>query len=187
MSPTPPDAVFAHVSSDVIERARRVRLACFDVDGTLTDGALTFDSDGRELKTFHVHDGQGLVLLRKAGIAVALVTARPGGIVERRARDLGIQAHVHVGDKRERVARVAGELGVAPEAIAFMGDDLADVGAMRAAGFAVAPADAHRCAADVAHWHTRAQAGRGAGRELCDLILHAQGRLADLHADGRIS
>ena len=68
-----------------------------------------------------------------------------------------------------------------------MGDDLADIGAMREAGFAVAPADAHRCAADVAHWQTTARGGHGAGRELCDLLLHAQGRLAGIHADGRVS
>lgn len=187
MSASPLDAAFAHVPADIVARARRVRLACFDVDGTLTDGALTFDSDGRELKTFHVHDGQGLVLLRKAGIAVALITARQGSIVERRARDLGIEAHLHVADKAAQVERLRTALGLDADAVAFMGDDLADVAAMRAAGLAVAPADGHRCAADVAHWHTTARGGRGAGRELCDLILYAQGRLADLHADGRVS
>ena len=186
---TMPDtsAPFADVSDDVLARAARVRLACFDVDGTLTDGSLAFDSDGREIKTFHVHDGQGLVLLRKVGIAVALVTARKGGIVERRAADLGVEAHVHVADKRERVESLCAALGVTLEEVAFMGDDLADVGVMRAVGFAVSPADAHACAGDSAHWRTRANGGRGAGRELCDLILHAQGRLAGIHADGRIS
>lgn len=186
---TMPDtsAPFADVSDAVLARAARVRLACFDVDGTLTDGSLAFDSDGREIKTFHVHDGQGLVLLRKVGIAVALVTARKGGIVERRAADLGVEAHVHVADKRERVESLCAALGVTLEEVAFMGDDLADVGVMRAVGFAVSPADAHACAGDSAHWRTRANGGRGAGRELCDLILHAQGRLAGIHADGRIS
>lgn len=187
MSDSPLDAAFAHVPADIVARARRVRLACFDVDGTLTDGALTFDSDGRELKTFHVHDGQGLVLLRKVGIAVALITARQGSIVEKRARDLGIDAYMHVADKRAQVDRLREALGIDPDAVAFMGDDLADVGAMRAAGLAVAPADAHRCAADVAHWQTTASGGHGAGRELCDLLLHAQGRLAGIHADGRVS
>lgn len=178
---------FADVSDAILARAARVRLACFDIDGTLTDGSLGFDSDGREIKTFHVHDGQGLVLLRKAGIAVALVTARKGGIVERRAADLGVEAHVHVADKRERVESLCASLGITLEDVAFMGDDLADVGAMRAVGFAVSPADAHACAGDSAHWRTRANGGRGAGRELCDLILHAQGRLAGIHADGRVS
>ena len=186
---TMPDASapFADVSDAILARAARVRLACFDVDGTLTDGSLGFDSDGREIKTFHVHDGQGLVLLRKVGIAVALVTARKGGIVERRAADLGVEAHVHVADKRARVESLSASLGITLDEVAFMGDDLADVGVMRAVGFAVSPADAHACAGDSAHWRTRANGGRGAGRELCDLILHAQGRLAGIHADGRVS
>ncbi|RPD88028.1 HAD hydrolase family protein [Luteimonas sp. 100069] len=183
----PASLPFADVPGAILARAARVRLACFDVDGTLTNGDLAFDSDGREIKTFHVHDGQGLVLLRKAGIGVALVTARKGGIVERRAADLGVEAHVHVADKRARVESLCAALGIGLDEAAFMGDDLADVGAMRAVGLAVAPADAHACAGDSAHWRTRAGGGRGAGRELCDLILHAQGRLAGIHADGRIS
>jgi len=187
LSPMPASTPFADVSGTILARAARVRLACFDVDGTLTNGDLAFDSDGREIKTFHVHDGQGLVLLRKAGIGVALVTARKGGIVERRAADLGVEAHVHVADKRARVESLCAALGIGLDEVAFMGDDLADVGAMRAVGLAVAPADAHACAGDSAHWRTRAGGGRGAGRELCDLILHAQGRLAGIHADGRVS
>jgi len=187
LAPMPASTPFADVPGTILARAARVRLACFDVDGTLTNGDLAFDSDGREIKTFHVHDGQGLVLLRKAGIGVALVTARKGGIVERRAADLGVEAHVHVADKRARVESLCAALGIGLDEVAFMGDDLADVGAMRAVGLAVAPADAHACAGDSAHWRTRAGGGRGAGRELCDLILHAQGRLAGIHADGRVS
>ena len=186
-TPMPAITPFADVPEAILARAARVRLACFDVDGTLTNGDLAFDSDGREIKTFHVHDGQGLVLLRKTGIGVALGTARKGGIVERRAADLGVEAHVHVADKRERVEALCAALGIGLDEAAFMGDDLADVGAMRAVGLAVAPADAHACAGDSAHWRTRAGGGRGAGRELCDLILHAQGRLAGIHADGRVS
>jgi len=185
MSASP--APFADVPAAVLDRAARVRLACFDVDGTLTDGSLGFDNEGREIKTFHVHDGQGLVLLRRCGIDVALVTARKGGIVERRAADLGVQAHVHVADKRAHVESLCTSLGIGLDEVAFMGDDLADVGVMRAVGLAVSPADAHACAGDSAHWRTRARGGRGAGRELCDLILHAQGRLAGIHADGRVS
>ena len=87
------------IPSDIRARATRIRLACFDVDGTLTDGRLYFDSNGLELKAFHVHDGQGLVLLRKAGIAVALVTARASPIAEQRAAELGIEAWTCVADK----------------------------------------------------------------------------------------
>ena len=170
-SPTP----FADVPAAILDRAARVRLACFDVDGTLTDGSLGFDSEGREIKTFHVHDGQGLVLLRKSGIAVALVTARKGGIVERRAEDLGVQAHVHVADKRARVEALCGELGIALDEVAFMGDDLADLTALLSVGLSVAPADAHPWTRERVQWRTLAEGGKGAARELCDLLLVAQG------------
>src|SRR5688500_19260335 len=104
---------FSHLNddpTDVRERASRVRLACFDVDGTLTDGRLFFDSQGVELKAFHVHDGQGLVLLRKSGIAVAFVTARASVIAEQRAAELGLEADTAVSDKRACVGRTAARL-----------------------------------------------------------------------------
>ncbi len=172
---------------DLHERAERIRLVCFDVDGTLTDGKLYFDSEGRETKAFHVHDGQGLVLLRKSGIAVALVTARKGGIVERRAAELGVQAHVDVGDKLERVEALCATQGITLGEVAFMGDDLPDLVALRAVGLAAAPADAQPCLDAAIHWRAQARGGCGAARELCELILQAQGRLARIHADGRVS
>ena len=99
-------------SADLMDRARRIRLACFDVDGTLTDGRLVYDASGVESKAFHVHDGQGLVLLRRAGIAVALVTARTSPIVERRATELGVQACMGIGDKLDCVSRLASAQGI---------------------------------------------------------------------------
>ncbi len=166
---TPPYA------ADLLARAARIRLACFDVDGTLTDGRLYFDSEGREMKAFHVADGQGLVLLRKAGITVALVTARSGSIAERRGAELGVETHVGVRDKQACVDAIRTRLDIASDAVAFMGDDLPDRGPMSTCGLAVAPANAHPLAADVAHWLTPSRGGEGAARELCDLLLHAQG------------
>lgn len=180
-----PDALLP--TADLTARAARVRLACFDVDGTLTDGRLAFDSDGRETKTFHVHDGQGLVLLRKSGISVALITARKGGIVERRAAELGVEAYVAVGDKLARVQTLCDTLDITLDEVAFMGDDLPDLRAMRAVGLAAAPADAQDCVADASHWRARLDGGRGAARELCNLILHSQHKLDRIHADGRVS
>lgn len=168
---------------DLLARAARIRLACFDVDGTLTDGRLLFDADGREMKAFHVHDGQGLVLLRRAGVAVALVTARASAAVERRAAELGLEAHCAVADKRAKVEELRARLGVEADAVAFMGDDLPDLAPMRAAGLAVAPADAHPWTARHAHWRTRSPGGAGAARELCDLLLAAQGRVDALLAE----
>ena len=172
----PPLTHLDGVTADLLARAAKVRLACFDVDGTLTDGRLLFDSDGRELKAFHVRDGQGLALLRKAGIAVAFVTARAGGIAERRAAELGARAFVDVGDKLACVRTLAREHGIDLDAVAFMGDDLADLAVLNAAGLAVAPADAHPWIASRVHWRTRARGGEGAARELCDLLLAAQGQ-----------
>jgi len=165
---------------DLLARAAKIRLACFDVDGTLTDGRLYIDSDGRESKAFHVADGQGLVLLRKAGIAVAFITARNSTVVPYRAAELGVEAHVGVRDKRACVEALCERLGLSSDAVAFMGDDLPDRAPMRAAGLAVAPANAHAWVSEVAHWQTAASGGNGAARELCDLILVAQDRVHGL-------
>src|SRR3546814_1842282 len=95
------------IPADIIDRAAKIRLACFDVDGTLTDGRLWFDADGREAKAFSVVDGQGLALLRKSGIEVAFVTARNSAAAAHRARDLGVRSCVGVGDKLACVERLA--------------------------------------------------------------------------------
>jgi len=170
----------AGCTADVRERAALVRLACFDVDGTLTDGRLYLDANGGETKAFHVRDGQGLALLRRAGIAVAFVTARPGAVAARRAAELGAECHAEVGDKLAFVQALALERNLRMAEVAFMGDDLADLAAMRGAGLAAAPADAHPLALEQAHWHSRARGGEGAAREFCDLLLAAQDRLAGL-------
>jgi 3-deoxy-D-manno-octulosonate 8-phosphate phosphatase (KDO 8-P phosphatase) len=173
--------------AEVLARAARIRLACFDVDGTLTDGRLWFDAEGRESKAFHVLDGQGLVLLRKSGIEVAFVTARDSASAAHRAHDLGVRAHVGVGDKLGAVRTLAAELGIPPEHVAFMGDDLPDLAVMRAVGFAVAPANAHPWTREHAHWCTGARGGEGAARELCDLLLIAQGRVDALLSQAQSS
>ena len=104
-------------SPDVLARATRIRLACFDVDGTLTDGRLYIAADGTETKAFHVHDGLGLSLLRRAGIVVALVTARTSPAAEIRARDLGIEAHTGIRDKRACVEGLRTRLGLAADEV----------------------------------------------------------------------
>lgn len=166
------------IPADVAERAARIRLACFDVDGTLTDGSLGISSDGSEFKIFHVHDGLGLKLLQQSGIEVAIITARQSPIVAHRARELGI-ARLLQGctDKLSAMLGMARELGLDESQIAFMGDDLPDLSAMQRAGLAVAPANAHSWTAQHAHWCTQRAGGQGAARELADLILSAQGRV----------
>lgn len=166
------------------ERAARIRLACFDVDGTLTDGRLLFDTEGRELKAFHVHDGLGLVLLRKCGIEVAFITARVSTIAEQRAAELGItEVHTAVKDKLGRVEEIAARLGLTLDEVAFMGDDLPDLRVMSQVGFSAAPANAHQWVGERVHWRASTAAGLGAAREFCDLLLHAQGRVTALIED----
>lgn len=164
-----------HCPEDVRQRAARVRLACFDVDGTLTDGRLYFDDGGREMKAFHVVDGQGLVLLRKAGVRIAFVTARAGEVARRRAEELGAEGHVAVADKLACVVQIARRHGLSLDEVAFMGDDLPDLQVMQHVGLSAAPANAHPWVRAHARFVTRARGGEGAARELCDLLLVTQG------------
>ena len=171
------------MTPDLLARAAKIRLACFDVDGTLTDGGLYYADDGREMKRFHVQDGLGLRLLEDHGVTVALITARHGEVTARRAADLKL-SHVHVGvaDKAATLRELRAKLGLARDEVAHMGDDLPDLPALAEAGFAVAPANAHARVAARVHWVTPARGGHGAARALCDLILQAQGHDDDASA-----
>ena len=166
----------ATVTEDIRGRAQRVRLAAFDVDGTLTDGRLWFDGNGIESKAYHIHDGLGLKLLQDHGVEVAFITARESPSARARARDLGIR-HVHTGvkDKRECLQGLCTQLGIDLQAAAWMGDDLADLCLFAHVGLSVAPANVHAWVAPHVHWTTAAHGGEGAVRELCDLILEQQG------------
>ena len=174
------------IPADLQQRAARIRLVALDVDGTLTDGQLWFGSDGSEIKAFSVLDGMGMKLLRDNGIEVALITARQSRVVQLRARELGLQ-QVHQGshDKLATLRAVCAELGIVPSEAAFMGDDLPDIPALHAAGLAAVPANVHPWVAPLAHWQSKASGGHGAVRELCDLILTAQGRVDAILASYR--
>lgn len=166
-----------HLPAELLARAANIRLAVFDVDGTLTDGRLWYGEDGRETKVFHVHDGLGLKLLQSHGVEVALITARISHPVALRAEELKI-AHVYQGqrDKLACFRELLAALGLEPGQAAFVGDDLPDLPPMRQAGLAVAVANAHPWVAEQAHWRTGKSGGQGAAREVCDLILLAQGK-----------
>jgi len=167
----------ADLPADILARAAKIRLVAFDVDGTLTDGRLWYGEDGRETKVFHVHDGLGLKRLQANGVQVALITARISHPVALRAEELDI-AHVYQGqgDKRACLLELLDALHLTPEQAAFVGDDLPDLPPMRLAGLAVAVANAHPWVVEQAHWQTRLGGGMGAAREVCDLMLQAQGR-----------
>jgi 3-deoxy-D-manno-octulosonate 8-phosphate phosphatase (KDO 8-P phosphatase) len=164
------------IPDHVRQRAAKVRLAAFDVDGTLTDGRLWFDHAGNETKAYHVQDGLGLRLLADHGIAVALITARDSASARARGRDLRLE-HVFtdVSDKLACLKMLCQQLDIALSEVAYMGDDLADLSVFPHVGLAVAPANGHDWVRDGVHWITGQSGGEGAARSLCDLILETRG------------
>jgi 3-deoxy-D-manno-octulosonate 8-phosphate phosphatase (KDO 8-P phosphatase) len=163
---------------EILERAAKIRLVIFDVDGVLTDGKLFFDAEGREYKGFHVRDGHGIKLLRDAGVEVAIISGRRSESVQRRMQGLGVK-HVFQGheDKRAALVTLCTDLGLKEEEVAHVGDDLQDLPLLRRVGLAVAVADAHEALLPHVHWVTTKPGGSGAAREVCDLVLRARGAL----------
>jgi 3-deoxy-D-manno-octulosonate 8-phosphate phosphatase (KDO 8-P phosphatase) len=159
------------------EKLAAIELIVFDVDGVLTQGEIIYTDDGTEAKSFNVKDGLGLRVAAAAGLKLAIMTGRASRVVERRARDLRVQAVLErVGDKAEALRKLAAEQGVPFEKIAFMGDDLNDREAMRLAGASIAPADAVDEIKEIADLVTTRPGGRGAAREAVEAVLRAQGR-----------
>lgn len=165
--------VYKKVDMEKVRRqASGIGLLVLDVDGVLTDGSIHLDADGRECKVFHVRDGYGIRRALDAGIEVAIISGRSCAAVEKRAAELGIR-HVYLGvaEKINVFNDLLSTLKLQPEATACVGDDTPDLECMRAAGLAVAVADAHADLDAVADWHTQHGGGHGAVREVCDLLL----------------
>ena len=165
-----------HCPEPVVAKAKHIKLLCLDVDGVLTDGRLYFDNNGIEYKCFHARDGHGLKLLRQAGIEVAVISGRKSQSVALRMQGLGIH-YVYQGydDKRSAFAELLQQTKLTAEQVAYVGDDLIDLPLMVRAGLAVAVADANFAVKQQADWCTATSGGLGAVREVCDLILQAQG------------
>ena len=156
-------------------RLAAVQLLVMDVDGVLTDGGIYYTERGDEVKRFDVRDGQGLVLLRQAGVLTAVITRRRSEIVERRADELGIvEVHQGATDKRAVLEALLARRGVPASETAYVGDDIGDLPAMQLVGFPVAVSDAVPPVKRAAAYITRTAPGHGAIRELCDLILAAK-------------
>ncbi len=174
-----PDNALKRESPDgAIHRAKKLKLMVFDVDGVMTDGTLYYSERGEELKAFNIRDGLGIKLLRQYGVEVALITARTSRAVELRAANLGI-AHLYQGmeDKREAYAALLAQLGLAAEQSGYMGDDLLDLPLITRCGFAATVPTAPQALKSRAHYVARTLGGHGAVREVCELILRAQGAL----------
>jgi 3-deoxy-D-manno-octulosonate 8-phosphate phosphatase (KDO 8-P phosphatase) len=157
------------------QKAAQVRLMIFDVDGVLTDGRIQFSAEGEAIKSFYVHDGLGMQLLQKMGIATAIISARQTPIVNKRAADLGVR-YVYQGqhDKRISFTQLLADSGVPAQHCAFMGDDIVDLPLFAQVGFAVSVPNGHPEAVSRADYVTRSSGGAGAVREICDFILRAQ-------------
>ena len=160
----------------VEQRAKRIKVVAFDVDGVMTNGGLMLGDDGLEYKSFHSLDGLGMKMLKATGIQMAIITARSSKVVSERAKNTGI-THVYQGAENKLIAfeQMMQELGVSAEECAFMGDDVVDLPPLRRCGLAVTVPHAMPLVKQYAHYITERQAGFGAVRELCELIMKAQG------------
>jgi 3-deoxy-D-manno-octulosonate 8-phosphate phosphatase (KDO 8-P phosphatase) len=170
--------------SHSLSKARNVRLMGFDVDGVLTDGALYFNAQGDEMKAFSSADGHGLRMLAAAGITLAIITGRRSRAVELRAENLGIEWVLQgVEDKRTAMAGLLKQLDLTFADAGYMGDDVVDLQLMRACGFSATVPDGHALVKRHADYVASGAAGRRAAREVCELILKAQGRLDGMMAE----
>lgn len=166
----------AKALTDAEQRARRLQAFAFDVDGVLTDGAIYIGNHGEAMKRFSVHDGLGLVMLRRAGLRLAIVTGRRSEIVERRAEELGIELVLQgVSDKAAGIDQVCAAFDIEPAALGYIGDDWPDLPALQRAGLAATVAEAPPELRDLAHWVASRPPGNGAVRELCEWLLRTRG------------
>jgi 3-deoxy-D-manno-octulosonate 8-phosphate phosphatase (KDO 8-P phosphatase) len=163
-------------SPELIERARKIKLVLFDVDGVLTDGRLYLDNRGEEYKAFNSRDGHGLKMLQRNGVEVGIITGRTSQIVEHRTKELGIR-HVRQGcaDKFPAYEQLRRELELDHEQVGFVGDDIVDLPIMLRVGLAVCPQDGNFLVKRHSHWVTPNDGGRGCARDVCELLMLAHG------------
>jgi len=163
------------------QRIRKIRILVLDVDGVLTDGRIIMDDRGRETKFFDVRDGHGLKILMRTGIEVVFLTGRKSRVVEHRARELGVtEVYQGARNKVEVFEALLERKGLQAAQAAYAGDDIVDVPVLKKAGFSVAVVDAVAEAKRAAHYVTRNKGGRGAVREVCEIILKGQGKWGDI-------
>ena len=158
-------------------RLQKIRLLLLDVDGVLTDGRIFYDNHGVETKAFNVRDGHGLKLLQRAGLEVGIITGRSSEVVTVRAKELGIDlVYQGVRDKMVPFREILAERSLTAEEVAYVGDDVVDLPVLRRVGFAATVADAAEDVRPLVHYVTRCRGGKGAVREICELILKRTGR-----------
>ena len=165
--------------SEIVTRARAVRMLVFDVDGVLTDGSLFFGDDGQEYKAFNSRDGHGIKMLRAAGVEAGIITGRSSQVVLHRMRNLGI-TRIYQGaeDKLAAFHALLATEKLEPAEVAYMGDDIVDLPVLRRCGLAITVPNAPEEVMARCHYVTRIGAGQGAAREVCEMIMRAQGSWA---------
>ena len=166
------------IDDKILNRAKKIRLALFDVDGVLTDGKIHIDSNGEEIKTFDTQDGHGIRLLQHYGIQVGVISGRSSKALQYRMRDLNVE-HVYQGviDKYSVFQNLLKKLDLRSDETSFVGDDIVDLQIMSHCGLSIAVANAHYYVKQHAHMLTTANGGYGAVREVCELLLESQGLL----------
>lgn len=165
------------VDPDLVERASKVRLLVLDVDGVITDGRMWYGEGGEMMKAIDTRDGHGIVMIRHNDIEFAVLSGRPQKLLRKRFEELGFEHIVErCLDKVATIRSLTDELGISLEQTAFVGDDVNDIGALELVGLAAVPADAHEDAKAVARYVCDKRGGRGAVREVCELLLKARGR-----------
>ncbi len=163
-------------NKQIEDRAKRIKVVIFDVDGVMTNGGLILGDDGLEYKAFHSQDGLGMKLLKASGVQMALITGRTSNVVVKRAENTGVaRFYQGIEDKLEAFNELLKEFQISAEDCAFMGDDVVDLPPMRRCGFAVTVPHAMPLVKEHSHYITTRGAGNGAVREICELIMRAQG------------
>jgi 3-deoxy-D-manno-octulosonate 8-phosphate phosphatase (KDO 8-P phosphatase) len=165
------------IRQELIEKAKKIKMLVLDVDGVLTDGRIIYDSSGRDMKFFEVHDGLGVYCLKKAGIKTILVTAKGSRAIRPRARDMQVEGvYENIFPKTVVLERILKKYGLNAEEVCFVGDDLVDLCLMRKAGLSIAVFNAVPEIKQAASYVTLRRGGHGAVREVAELILKAQGK-----------
>lgn len=162
-------------------RASKIKFLLLDVDGVLTDGRIIYDSRGRDLKFFDVRDGLGINLLKKAGIPTILISAKSSKTIKHRAKDMPIEAvFENVSPKLEIYNKILKKYNLSDEEVCFIGDDLVDLGILKRVGLAVSVPNGVTDVKEISHYVTKSFGGRGAVREVCELIIKSQNKWDDI-------
>ena len=171
------------MKNNIKEKLKRIKMLILDVDGVMTDGGIIMDSEGRELKKFNVRDGHGIKVLQRYGIKVAILTGRQSEVVKYRAKDLEIKdVYQKVFNKKEVFEKILKKHKLSADEVAYMGDDIIDIPVLKRVGFSAAVADAVDVVKKSVDYITKNRGGNGAVRELCEMILQAQGKWKEIAA-----